>query len=298
MRSISAKPVSFTGTMDVNGLLPRLDLGNLNNATVDLGGASSDRPTSITVADASASTIRTNAPVKSLKANSFAAGAAAPAGQISSRGMSKLTVAGDLANAVVINGTLKNITVGGNVTGNVSADIIGSAKIAGNLTDVSFRSIRAFAAGERPMGRITIGGTVSGGLIRAEGNITSVTVGALDRSIIVAGLMPNNSGATLPTQISGYFQSPASIGSVTVKGGYSRSNIVAFALGRINVGTLTTANGGLPFGVGGDRIASLTGSAGAGALTIRNLNDETDVQEQTGGADLEDFQIAAVEEPV
>ena len=295
IRSVAAKTTRFGGSLNAAGSIKKLDLGDTNAATLNLGGLATDKPVTITLGNAAATILKSNAAVNRLTAASFTAGDLATAPQITLRSLSRFTVAGDLANRTVVNGNIKSMSVGGNLTGNISADSIGALTVGGDVTDVSIVATRAYAPREKPLGKVTVGGTMTRSLVRANGNVTSLTAGGLNRSIIVAGLTGN--GATLPTSFTD-FTAPAAIGNVTVKGDYVSSNIVGFTLGRINVGTLTAANSGLAFGIAGDRIAGITGSTGDGVLTIRNLDTAEDVTSQIGEANLGDFRISLVDPPV
>ena len=68
----------------------------------------------------------------------------------------------------------------------------------------------------------------------------------------------------------------ASIASVrsTANAGFSNTLIAAWRIGSVNIGKITTANGGTPFGVSGDQISSVIGS-GLAPIHLVNVNDAT-----------------------
>jgi hypothetical protein len=73
---------------------------------------------------------------------------------------------------------------------------------------------------------------------------------------------------------------------VTVKGvggapSFVNSNIAARTVGKLSLGAIQAGNGGVPFGVAGDTIASVTGTAGAAPVRLSRLADpaQSTVQE-------------------
>ena len=63
---------------------------------------------------------------------------------------------------------------------------------------------------------------------------------------------------TLPTTAAD-FANPAAIGTVTSKSTTADTNVAASRLGKLNLGTVTTANNGTAFGVAGDQVAVADG---------------------------------------
>lgn len=292
MKSVSMKVANFAGTLNI-AAVSKFDLGNTTNSNINLGGNSQFKPMSISLGNAAGTVLKSSTPVKTFTAGSFTAESGPTPPQITLQSVSRFAIAGNLANRVVVAGAIKSMTIGGNMTGVIRADSIGSLIIGGDATDANISLTRAFAPKEKPVGKVTVAGAFTRSLLRAAGNISSVTFGSADGSEIISGLPSSNVGTTLPTSPSD-FASPSSINSFTVKGNYAGTNVIASTLGRIKLGTLVTSNGNAPFGAGADRIASITGSLGQGPLTIKKIDTPTDVQEQVGEADLGDFQIAAV----
>jgi hypothetical protein len=128
--------------------------------------------------------------------------------------------------------------------------------------------------------RLTVGGMMNGSNLRAAGDVGTVRAAAMRDSLILAGVRGDVS--TMPTDASA-FVTPATVKGVSVKlktpGSFSDTIIAATNLGRLSLGAVATDNGGSPFGVAGDTIASVSAVAGGGAkFSIRNVTEPTDSQ--------------------
>jgi hypothetical protein len=292
LRSISAKPTNFTGPLSVAGPVGKLDLGTVTNTTVTLGGATTDRPGAITLGAVTGTAITSGAALKSVTATSFAAGASGRS-TITAPALLSLTAKGDMTQDVTVAGPILKVAVGGNAATTIQADTIGSVAVKGNLTESAIISTRAFAASEKPIGKVTIGGAVTDTLVRAAGNITSVTAGSFAGSRVFAGIGESVSLVTLPAQASD-FASPATIASVTSKSTTADTNFAGSRLGKLNLGTVTTTNNGTVFGVSADLITALTATIGGTRANLKKLDTAQDVTTQTANLTLGDFSIVLV----
>jgi subtilase family serine protease len=91
-----------------------------------------------------------------------------------------LAVTGNLGGAVTTNnaeGAIKNISVGGNLTADVTAyDTIKNIKVGGNITSTLLHLIDA--AGEASLNSLTAGGNVNIANLNVEGNLNKLNVGS------------------------------------------------------------------------------------------------------------------------
>ena len=125
------------------------------------------------------------------------------------------------------------------------------------------------------LARLTVGGTMTGSDLRASGNVGTVRAGAMRDSRVFAGV---RDGVTTMPDSADDFATAASIKGVTVSGrtpgAFSDTMIAAAQIGRVSLGAVATDNGGAPFGVVADRIASISATGGsAGRFSARNLDD-------------------------
>jgi cyclophilin family peptidyl-prolyl cis-trans isomerase len=297
LKSFSAKTTNLTGAMTITGAVGKVDLGSINNGSVTIGGAATDKPVTMTVAGAvTTSDITSAPPINSITAGSYVS-STDKVGGINAPAIGKLTSKGAFSQDVTVSGPIKSFSAGGDVTGVVvNADSFGSITVKGNVSNGQFDSSQAFAPTGKPMGKVNISGDVANTLIRATGNIASVSVASITGSTIFAGIAGSLDLRTLPTQATD-FASPASIGTVTIKGGFSDSRVAAVKLNKVAVGIVTTANNGTVFGVAGDTIGSVTGTLDTTKFTLKKLATQDDVTRQTNGLTLSDFAVTVVEPP-
>jgi hypothetical protein len=207
----------------------------------------------------------------------------------------KLTSKGAFSQDVTLAGPLQSFSAGGDFSNSVvSVDSIGAITIKGNVTNGQFESSQAASEKGKPIGKVNVSGDISNTLIRAVGNITSVTATSLTGSTIFAGVSDNVNLRALPAQAAD-FTAPSSIGTVTLKGGFADSRIAASKLNKVTLGIVNTSNNGTSFGVAGDSISSLTGALETSTLSLRKLATQEDVTTQTSGLALGDLAITVVE---
>lgn len=293
LRSISARSATFTGALAVAGSLGKLDLGVTDAATITIGGAAADRPASVTFGAARGLNLTSQAPLRSVKAGAFLTAASETAGTITAPALATLTSQGDFVQNVNVAGPIRSVNVSGNFTGFVQADSISSVRVRGDMTGSSVASTRAFAAREKPIGRVTVGGAVTNSIIRAAGNIASVSVGSINASTIFAGIA-NTNGVTIVPDDPTDFAAPAALARFSAKTSTADTILGAFSIGRVSLGELTPSNGGNPLGLGADTIAGVAASIAGSRFSLRRIDTQADVDAQTAGLVLEDFHVNAI----
>jgi hypothetical protein len=119
---------------------------------------------------------------------------------------------------------------------------------------------------------------LDGTTITSSGNVGSISAASTSDSDIYAGVTPAN-GAALPSTL-GQFTSRSSIASIKV-GSFTNSDVAAFALGNLSLGSVDFLNGGTPFGVAAASIAALSGRNQLHAkFSLKKLTSPAAVTEQ------------------
>jgi len=191
-----------------------------------------------------------------------------------------LTDLGNLGESISVSGAIGKVIVKGTVTGSISGGLITSLTVGGNITGSTITLGQPFIQRHSDLGKLTVAGTVSASAINAAGTIGPVAVGALSDSSIEAGVtlpsgVGNNGG--LPTALS-EFTSDATISSVKASS-TAGTDIAAFTIGKVALGSVQTNNGGVPFGLAGATIAQATGIASLNGkkFNFKKLNNEATV---------------------
>jgi hypothetical protein len=115
-------------------------------------------------------------------------------------------------------------------------------------------------------------GSMRGSDVRAASAVGTISAGQMADSRVFAGVQPGVS--TLPASPADFANAAATIRSVSVKRGFGNSMIAAPSVGKVSLGPVSaTANGGVVFGVAGDRIDAVTGITPTQRLRGRRLDD-------------------------
>jgi hypothetical protein len=156
-------------------------------------------------------------------------------------------------------GGIKSLKVGQWTDTDATADIITTP----TLTALSVKN--AFQAGitAGTIGKITIGGALSGAAIRSEQVIAGLTVGSITDSLVFAGI----TGTALPDSIDD-FNPAGEIKAFSVKskvaGAFSDTLIAAATVGKAALSAIASANAGSPFGLAALSAKSVTGATDVG----------------------------------
>jgi peptidyl-prolyl cis-trans isomerase A (cyclophilin A) len=158
------------------------------------------------------------------------------------------------------NNLARNLVFGGDVSSTIVAGAITSLTVAGNMTDAVVETDANFSAKFVQLSRLKVAGTITNSEIVAAGNIGSITATSLSDVNIYAGvgsdIVQNNA---LPASTADY-SANATIHSVQLgkTGTFSNSRIAAGSLGSMQLGTITTSNGGTPDGIAAVVIQSVS----------------------------------------
>lgn len=213
-----------------------------------------------------------------------------------------LTIAGSIGKITFANVTGAKLTLGGGVPLAITAGTLQDVSIttasavksikvnqwldtdstrdvlsAESVTSISAKS--AFQADVKTslIGRMTVGGAVSGANILADQSIGAVSVGSISDCAVIVG---NLSTTRLPTAAGDFGNAATSILSFVVKSkapaAFSDTLIVATTLGKVSLSTVVASNGGGTFGVAALAIKSLNATPDTGSpIKLAQLDDSS-----------------------
>jgi cyclophilin family peptidyl-prolyl cis-trans isomerase len=196
-----------------------------------------------------------------------------------------LLSAGSLAdtNGVAPTYTLKDVvdlSFGSAVDGiDVDAATIGTISIGGDLSDSTITADAGYAARSVDLKALNVKGAITNTTIYATGNVGTITAASLLGTAIAAGVLDsavNSSSVSNDVVLTGALvdsaselTSPSRIVAVQLtaaKTSFSDSRISASALGTLRLGTIVTANGGVPIGLSAETIAMVRATLDTGGL--------------------------------
>lgn len=180
--------------------------------------------------------------------------------------------------------TLKLVKANAWLDGDVDADVITTPALSSLLV----KGAAQVGVTAATIGKIVVGGELSGSEIRASGSIGAVTVGSATDSVIFAGVRADIS--TLPDSLDDFTNADAFIKSVALKGKsapFSNTRIAAPSIGKASLGSAAIGTDpSQPFGLAADRVTSVSGiTTTSGPYKLARLQDPG------SGLDLIDFAI-------
>jgi cyclophilin family peptidyl-prolyl cis-trans isomerase len=291
VKSITAKDARLTGPLTVAGTVGTVTIGEALNASLTLGGSSADKPMTLAFDSLTDSAITSGAPIKSLKVGSAANADATVDEAITAPSISTITSSGNFGTNVTIpgEGNLNSLKVGGELTGDVTAHSIGTITVGQNVSGSVITATHGAGEGDNVPGlkTLTVKGGLAGATINSAGDVRSVSAGSITGGTrIIAGAPAL--ATTFPTSTADLTQ-PAEIGSVKVKTSYTGSVLVATVIRTVKLGTLTLANGGVPFGFAADKIGTISGRTDANQkFALRSPNDQAAANNQLSDLSLAD----------
>jgi hypothetical protein len=259
---LTAKTIDLAGegvVMTGEGYINTIDIhGTQNGADLVLPGTGS---TGITVKAGSlgaGTDINLGSGLKSLTATQWNGSA------LIAPWASKMTINGDM-------GADMNLSGAGN-----PVSTLGTLTVKGNAHDAFWDILGN-------VGKVNVTGEMKDVKMRATGNVTSLTTGALRHSTIFAGVADEVPVEELPDS-SDDFDVAAEIKALTVKGisgsadpSFLDSRVAARNLGKVNLKDIQPDNEGIPFGISADKITSYTRTGVK--LSKLDTPGETDAQE-------------------
>jgi peptidyl-prolyl cis-trans isomerase A (cyclophilin A) len=291
VKSVTGKTTRLTGPMSIAGTLGSLTLGGAQNATITVGGASTAKPVTLAIGELTDSSVTSASPIKSLKVTTAANADATVSEAVTAPAIASITSTGNFGTDVTIpgEGNLTSLKVGGDLTGDVTAHAIGTISVKGAVSGATITATHAAGEDDKTPGikAFTVTGGLAGTTINSAGDIVGLSAGSVTGGTrIVAGATALTTG--LPTSTAD-FTSQATIKSIKVKTAFSGSTVVASTIKTVKLGTLTLANGGVPFGFAADNIGAITGRTDANKkFAVRSPNDQTQANNQLNDIALAD----------
>ena len=253
--SVQLSSTNLTGTLSVPGGARTVSLLSANNGAITLGGTAASA-TTLSLGQTNNETIASSGTFDRLQVQ-LDAGI-----QLTAAAIGVMTVGGQLHDSLV---TLSSPAVGA-----------------------------SFA-----LQTLTARGGILNSAVRSAGSIGVLSSAFIINSSIDAGVGPLPPGQGLPTAASD-FALPAQIHSVTLGRSptlpsFSNSIITAESLGNMTLGTIPTANGGVPFGLAAHSVTSVAGTDLTSHKDFRLINltspQALATQLAAKGLNLQDFVI-------
>jgi hypothetical protein len=278
-----AKNIKLT-VNDANGIPVTFFLTGVGYGEV-IGGADFDQVTLYGTNEKSQLTISTkgntwtkvgsiicNGPMKSITAKTAELSGGITIGS-SSNPKADVTIIFDQANDLAINSQMpiKSLTATDWLGGAINTSSIGSITIkgdakraiSGDLVEVDINLSQIPDVKIPALGKLSVSGWIDSSQILSQGNIGTVTSGAMIDSNCFAGVAEGIAG--LPAAETASFSETATIKSIAVKGiktepspYYINSNIAAANIISVSIAYPQSDNGGVPFGLTADNIKKQT----------------------------------------
>lgn len=246
--SITGTGATLAGNLTAAGTVGTINLGAANSGTISVGTAG--RSLNLKVGSASDEAVSSTGAIGSITAKSWTTG-----GAISATAINRIADTGEL-NAEITTPTLGQVTAG-SIT-------YSTWTISGKLAGITAGSITQLNLTAGIVGPITDRGAAEGDVINSAGNIGAVNALSMSGTRIEAGVDSADANGLATA-----FSADDKIASVVIgKGGFSNSVIDAGTLPRVSLGTLSSSNGGTPFGLASSDIVSLTATIDGKRVTI------------------------------
>ena len=161
-----------------------------------------------------------------------------------------------------VDGGINSISVSHDASMNLTALTVGNVVVRGSLSDSIIALNQPLAAVGFDLKSLIVGGGIVSTSLKSIGSIHSVSAADMEDSQIYAGLINLPDGQGLPQQPTD-FANVARIDSVTIRHSansatYIASDVAAYALGAIAIGTVQMSNSGMQFGVGAHTLKSMS----------------------------------------
>lgn len=254
--SITASRATLAGGLSVAGTVGTINLDTVSGGTIAIDSAG--RATALNVGSATGETLSSAGSIASITTKSWTSGA------MSATAINRIADTGEL-NAQITAPTLGLVTAG-SITSSTWA-------ISGKLTGITAGSITGLNLAAGLIGPITDRGAAQADAITSTGNIGAITALSMSGTRIEAGVDSADANGLATA-----FSADDKIASVVIgRGGFSNSVIDAETLSRVSLGTLSSSNGGVPFGLASSDIVSLTATIDGKRVTLSRATSAEDV---------------------
>jgi N-acetylneuraminic acid mutarotase len=292
LKTITAKMANLRGNITVSGSLATLtinDVNNLTDHTITVGPSMNSKAAASFTFDRVADlTLNSQMPVKAISATEWLGGEinAPSISTITTKGDKKRGITGDLDVNVALY-TAGTVKTAGTLSGEWNCNTIKSVS-ALNITSAILALDQEPNAKVLALGGLTVKNRMTDSKIISDGNVGTISAGAMIDSLCFAGI---KSGVTGLPDLPGDINVSASIKGITVKGikgdpnSFINSNIAAATILSATLNYPQTDNNGVPFGVSAGFIKSLKIKNASGTITLKNRSSPAD------NNDFGDFKI-------
>lgn len=293
LKTIAAKTANLRGDILVKGSLASLiikDMNNANEHTITIGSSSNLKSTaSFTFGRVAELSLISAMPIKAISATEWLGGEinVPSISTIKTSADKKHGAAGDMNVNAAIAGTIGSITTAGSLSGQWNCMSIKSIS-ALNVISANLYLDQEPNAKILALGKLTVKNHITDSQIISDGNIGTISTGAMINSVCFAGI--KNSVSGLPDSADD-INVPVSIKSITVKGVkgepncFINSDIAAANIINANLNYPQTDNNDVSFGLFAGFIKSLKIKNAAGTTSLKNLDSPSD------NNDFDDFKI-------
>jgi hypothetical protein len=294
LKTIAAKTTNLRGNITVSGSLASLIINDVNNSANDhmitIGASSNAKATvSLGFDRVAGLTINSEMPIKTISASEWLSGTiyAPSVSGITIKGDKKRSIAGDLDVNVTLDGSAGSITTAGTLSGEWNCSTIKSIS-ALNVAEATFVLDQAPNAKVLALGGLTAKRHIADSQIISDGNIGTISAGAMINSVCFAGIKDGISGLPDPAAD---INVSASIKSIAVKGikgepnSFINSDIAAANILSATLNYPQNDNNGVSFGLSANFIKSLKIKKSGRTTSFKNLSSPSD------NKDFDDFKI-------
>jgi len=293
VKSIKAKNANLRGNITIAGSLVNLLIKDVNNSTdhtISIGSSTNPKLTSLLVFGRAADlTINSDMPLKAISSIEWLDGRidAPSIIAIVTKGNKKLGIAGDLNLEIQNYPSITTVKAAGTISGAWNCTKIKSLS-ASNINDAVLSLDQEPNLKVLALGSLKVKNHITDSQIISDGNVGTISVGAMINSLCFAGIKSDVNGlADLPSDIN----VPASFKNISIKGvkgepnAFINSNIAAETISTASLKYPQTDNESVPFGISAGFIKSLKIKNASSAASFKNLTLPAD------NNDFDDFKI-------
>jgi peptidyl-prolyl cis-trans isomerase A (cyclophilin A) len=206
----------------------------------------------------------------------------ATAGWYVDGGIFKATVLASTSGWSVDDGSLiQTLAVRGTFTGVVEAAAIDNMTVSGAMSNATVETTGLFNQKAVQLQHLTVAGAMTDSVVFGAGNVGAVSALSMSGSKVYAGVLSSVAQASGLPSATTDLSAEATLGSVSLrapKATFADSEIAAYKIGSVHLGTITAGNGGTSFGVSGHSVGSVVGVLDPGgrlALSSAQLKSAT-----------------------
>jgi hypothetical protein len=242
------------GNLTLAGPAKGITLNNVHGGSLSIGAG--PKPMNLNFANVSDESLTSAQPIGSLSV-----------GQWTSVDGTSENISAPTINSIAVFSTFSpdvTLSDGGLKSFNARFITGGMWTIAGAVGNIFVSRNAQFSLIAATLGNLTAGGILDGVTLDTTGDIHTIAAAALVNSTIEAGVGPLATGQRLPAS-AGDFVNSAKIFGITLREGFAaasfvNSSIAATALGNINLGVISFANGGETQGLAAQSISTFSGA--------------------------------------